>query len=291
MDGKSHSTASSLRQYKNYNKKVTPLKSFIDKIKALADYLFEKYEWALSFLLRIHKVKVDKERYIRRTVKRFYKGEEAENMALQALETSLCDVLTEKQQRKVYRRMMWKYGFIVFLVSFALTLTPEDWWIVAIACVLDLFLFQCFLFIAMQKIMLLYGDNCDLKNDETKSIERIIAIDSSGLMIGKYPLLQKMKSVVGWLGKQIVKKLGPTMVSKVTRPIFLVVRRQAIKWCSFVVSKEHVSMALDALIPITCAIISGLVSVVIFIPMCNKLRKHLVQNVDIASENIASQIA
>lgn len=251
------------------------MKTIIAKTKTFADYLFEKYEWAISFLLRIHKVKVDRERYTRRIVSRYYRGDEAEAKIQQALNSSLCEVLTERQQRKVYLRMMWRYGLTVFFISFILTLTPEDWWIVAIACVLDFVLFQCFLFIAMQKIMLLYGEDCDLKNDETRSIERIIAIDSSGLMIGKYPLLQKMKSVVGWLGKQVVKSLGPKVVTKVVRPAFFVVRRQIIKWCSFVISKEHVSIALDALIPLTCAVISGLVSVVIFVPMCNKLRKHL----------------
>lgn len=243
-------------------------------IARISDYLFNKYEWLISLLLKLNFVKVDKERYIRRIVKKFY-GDDCQQQIDVALETSLSDVLTEKQQWKVYRRMMWKYGFIVFCVSFALTLVPEDLFFTILSCALDLAIFQCFMFIAMQKILLLYGDGCDMHNDETKSVETIISIDSSGLMIGKYPILQKMKSVLGWLGKQVVKKLGPKFVTKASRSVFLVVRRQAVKWTSMIVAKEDIDVVFNAIIPFTCAVISGLVSVVIFVPMCNKLRKHL----------------
>ena len=55
-------------------------------------------------------------------------------------------------------------------------------------------------------------------------------------------------------------------------------RRQAIKWFSIVIAKEKVDMLFSLIVPITCALIAGVVSVFIFIPMCSKLRKHLMKN-------------
>lgn len=251
------------------------LKKIQLRIKAIADYLFVKYEWLISFLLKINKVKVDKEQFVRKVMNRYHKGDEA--MLQKALSTSLNEVLTTQEKRRYYRHMMWHYGFAVFFVSFLLTLTPEDLWIVILAGALDLIFFQCVLFVAMQKILLLYGDDLDLHHDETESVEKLISIDSSGLMLGKYPLLQKLKSVLGWLGKQVVKRLGPRFVARASRSVFIVLRRQAIKWFSIVIAKEHVTLVFNALIPITCALISGIVSAVIFVPMCNKLRKHLME--------------
>lgn len=257
-------------------------------ITRLIDYLFNKYEWLLSFLLKFHPVKVNHERYVRRVVRSSFKGDTAA-LEQQALDTSVAEVLDEQQQRRCYRRILWRYGTIVFVASFLLTLVPDDMIYVIISGALDLLIFQCMLFVAMQKILILYGRHCDLVNDEVKSVERIIAIDSSGLMIGKYPILQKMKSVLGWLGKQVVKRLGPQFVTRVSRSAFIVIRRQAIKWFSIVIAKEHVDFIFNAIIPLTCAFISGLVSVVIFVPMCNKLRRHLVEHADDAeSQDLAN---
>lgn len=249
------------------------------RITTITNYLFNKYERLISLLLKLNFVKVNKERYIRKTVVRCY-GKDSEQKQEEALATSLTEVLTEQQQKKVYRRMMWRYGMMVFAASFVFALAPEDMYSTIISCVLDLVVFQCLLFNAMQKILLLYGDDCDLENEEDKTVETIISIDSSGLMIGKYPLLQKMKSVLGWLVKQVVKKLGPKFIAKASRSAFIVIRRQAIKWTSIVVAKEHVDFVFNALIPLTCAFISGLVSTVIFVPMCNKLRRHLIEKND-----------
>ena len=114
-----------------------------------------------------------------------------------------------------------------------------------------------------------------LNDNITGGIDTILSVDRSGVMVGKYPLLQKMKSGLGFLAKQLVKKQSPKFVTKMARSVFLVIRRQCIKWFSMVVAKEDVAMAFELLIPITCAIISGIVSVVVLIPMCNKLQKKI----------------
>jgi len=246
------------------------------KLKALMDYLLAKYEWMLSLLLKLRQVKVDREKYITGVVRRYLPDDRGEALR-QALASSPAEVMTHEQLDKAYRRLIRRHGLMVFGVSFVFTLTPEDLWIVIVACTLDLVIFQCVLFVAMQKIMMLYGPACDLHKEESEGVKRIIAIDSSGLMIGKYPLLQKMKSVLGWLSKQAVKRMGPKVVAKLSRSAFIVLRRQAVKWASVLFTKEYVTMAFEALIPLTCAVISGIVSAVIFVPMCNKLRKHLIE--------------
>lgn len=244
-------------------------------IKKIADDLTDRYIKLLAVLLRIRLNKVNRHKYIEKLVKR-YNPDDDGTLLEQAVKESPLSVLSEEQCRKSYRGIIVKSGWIVFFASFALTLVPDIIWVNILAAVADLAIFQSVLYVAMQKIMILYGGSeFDIHSDEKNSIQRIIAIDSSGLMMGKYPLLQKMKSVVGWLGKQIVRRIGPQLVAKVSRYAFIAIRRQTVKWLSVIVTKENLTLAFDALVPITCAVISGLVSVVILVPMCNKLRKHL----------------
>lgn len=249
--------------------------TLLDKIKNLIDYCLKTYAFLLSLVLRINVVRLNKERYTRKVVRRFCRDNEEEAVRT-ALETSLSDVLTDKQKQKQYKSVLWTFGSMVFLMSFA-TCFPESITGIVIACAIDIAFFQACLYMAMQRILLLYGTPEDEHADETKSVQKVMAIESSGLMLGKYPLLQKMKSVVGWLGRQLVKRIGPKYIAKASRTVFIVLRRQAIKWFSIVVTKEKVDMLFSLIVPVTCALIAGIVSVIIFIPMCSKLRKHLMQ--------------
>lgn len=243
-------------------------KTIIDKGLAI-------YEWLLSLLLKIKIGKVSRRHYLSSLVAKYHPEDDG-TLLQTALNDSLTRVLTEKQLRKIYRRMMWRYGSFVFFVSFVLTLTPDILWITLLAGVLDLAIFQLVLFIAMQKIMMLYGNDCDLHTNAEEGTKILIDIDSSGLMLGKHPLLQKLKSILGWVSRQLVQKVGPRIVKNLSRPISIVVRRQGFKWLSVVLTKENLDIALAAVVPITCALISGLVSAIIFVPMCNKLRRHLI---------------
>lgn len=245
------------------------------KLQATYERIFAFYEHVLSYLLRIDLLQVRRERFTRKVVS--YTRAEDTDLFEKAMQTTLFDVLTQDECRRYYVHMMKKYALAVFVVSFVTTF-PESIPGMIVACIIDFMLFQAVLYRAMQSILLLYGKDCDLNADEEKGVQTIISIESSGLMIGKYPILQKMKSVVGWLGRQIVKRIGPRIAARMSNTVFMIVRRQAVKWVSLVTAKKNVSLMFDALIPITCAVISGLVSVVILVPMCNKLRKHLISN-------------
>ncbi|MBQ0114266.1 MAG: hypothetical protein KBT10_00080 [Bacteroidales bacterium] len=247
-------------------------------IKRCIDWALTKYEWLMRLILKGRHVQVNREKYIRKLVDRFYCDSsvtEQKQLVERALNGTLPDILDDEQQQKAYCSLRWRYGTIVFLVSFFMTTVPDNMWVVIASCAIDLYIFQCMQFRAMQKIMMLYGQHIDLNDNITGGIDTILSVDRSGVMVGKYPLLQKMKSGLGFLAKQLVKKQGPKFVTKMARSVFLVIRRQCIKWFSMVVAKEDVAMAFELLIPITCAIISGIVSVVVLIPMCNKLQKKI----------------
>ncbi len=248
----------------------------LDKIKKLIDYCLDKYAWLLSLVLKINVVRLNKGKYTRKVVRRFY-PDNADEMYAKALETSLANVLTDKQKQRQYKSIKRTFGTMVFLMSF-ITCFPESIMGIVIACAIDLAFFQACLYMAMQRIILLYGTPDDEHADETKTVQKVVAIESSGLMLGKYPLLQKMKSVVGWLGRQLVKNIGPKYMAKASRAVFIVLRRQGIKWFSIIIAKEKVDMLFSLIVPVTCALIAGVVSVIIFIPMCSKLRKHLINN-------------
>ncbi|MBR6489255.1 MAG: hypothetical protein IKT03_01835 [Muribaculaceae bacterium] len=220
-------------------------------------------------------MRLNKERYTRKVVHRFFRDNEDE-VCRKALETSLSSVLTDKQKQQQYKSVIWTFGFMVFLMSF-ITCFPESVIGIVIGCIIDIAFFQACLYMAMQRILLLYGTPDDEHSDEAETVQKVVSIESSGLMLGKYPLLQKMKSAVGWLARQLVKRIGPKYMAKASRTVFIVLRRQAIKWFSIVVAKEQVDMLFSLIIPVTCALIAGIVSVIIFIPMCSKLRKHLMK--------------
>lgn len=232
------------------------------------------YQLLLKQLFRVKYSRVSRKQYVTSIIAKYHPEDDG-TLLQQALSGSLTDVLTEEQHKEVYRRMMWRYGTIVFLVSFVLTLTPDILWVTAIAGILDLAVFQIVLFVAMQKIMMLLGQELDLHSDKEDGVSKLIDIDSSGVMLGKHPLLQKLKSAGGWLSRQLIQRVGPRLIARLSRPLSIVLRRQGLKWLSVVLTKENLDVALAAVVPISCALISGFVSVIIFVPMCNKLRKHL----------------
>lgn len=245
----------------------------LEKITKLINFCTEKYAWLLSLLLKLNFVRLNKEKYTRKVIHRYYADTEEATVS-KALETSLAEVLTDDQKDRQYKRLKHRFGLMVYLVSF-LTCFPETLWGIVIACAIDIAFFQACLYMAMQRIMLIYSKAEDKNSDEDKRAQKVVAIESSGLMLGKYPLLQKAKSAVGWFVRQIVKRIGPKYIAKASKAVFIVLRRQGIKWFSIVIAKEHVDMLFSLVVPVTCATISGFVSVIIFIPMCNKLRKHL----------------
>ena len=225
-----------------------------EKLMALIDWGVAQYDALLAQLLRIPGLRISREDFARK---------------------HRLDELTMEEKDRLYSRLRRRYGAMVFCISFLLTLTPDNVAIICLACALDLALFQCVLFVAMQHIMIIYGTDVDLKTNHEEGKKAMMNVVSSGVMVGKYPILQKLKTVAGTLSKQAVQKVGPKVVGKLSRGAGVVLRRQGIKWAGVIIGKEHVDAALAMLVPLTCAFISGLVSVCILVPMCNKLRNRL----------------
>ena len=74
----------------------------LDKIKKLIAYITDKYAWLLSLVLRINVVHLNKEKYTRKVVRRFYRDNE-DDVYGKALETSLSSVLTDRQKQQQYK--------------------------------------------------------------------------------------------------------------------------------------------------------------------------------------------
>ena len=247
------------------------------KIQQCIDYFSQKYDSLLKAVLKSNHVRVNREKYIRKLVKRFYRREdqEAQELLVQlAIVGSPMDILDEKQLDKEYHSLRRHYGSIVFVVSFLMTTVPDNIWVIIVSCIVDLYIFQCMDFRAKQKILMLYGQRLDLNSDADSGAETILNNDHAMMNSLKFAAMQKVKSGLGFAAKQVVQRQGPKVVSKLSRSLFMVIRRQFIKWFSIIVAKEEVTMVFDMLIPITCAIISGLVSMLILLPMLSKEREE-----------------
>ena len=210
------------------------------------------YEFTLQ-LLRVPGVKVDNNQFSGR----------------HALES-----MTLEQRDQLFKRLRCRYALLVFVISFVLTLGPDNLIFTIVSAAIDLLLFQCVVFVAMQQVMILYGKDLDLKHNQEEGKKVVMDVVASGVMIGKYPVLQKMKMVGGTLSKQIVQRLGPQLVSKLSRGAVIILRRQSIKWLGILITKAHIDWAFSLLIPLICALISGVVSVIILVPMMNKLQRR-----------------
>ena len=139
----------------------------LDKIKNITAFCIDKYAWLLSLVLKINIVRLNKEKYTRKVVRRFYRDNE-EAIYAKAMELSLSDVLTDEQKQRQYKSLKWFFGSLIFIVSF-ISCFPESILGIVIPCAIDITFFQACLYMAMQRILLLYGTSEDEHADQTES--------------------------------------------------------------------------------------------------------------------------
>lgn len=246
------------------------------KIRTIIPRITQLYHRLLKLVLTSRMVKVNRERYIRKLIRRYYPHAtptEQEQIVQYALSESMLGLLDERQQQKAFRRLCWHYGTIVFWVSFFTTTVPDNAPCIILACIIDLYIYQCMDFRAKQKILILYGFGIDLDHDADHAADSIIERDNAIMMNVKFAAVQRLKSGLGFVAKQVIQRQGPKIASRMSKTAFMVIRRQCIKWFSVVVAKEQVSFVFDMLIPFTCALISGTVSVLLLVPMCKEYRR------------------
>ena len=95
---------------------------------------------------------------------------------------------------------------------------------------------------------------------------------STTIMIGKHRITNMLKSAIGFLSKQLIQRYG---VKILTRFSIITLFRQLAKWLGITLTKEMVLDGFEMIIILLCAVISGIISYWLFVPMARKLQRHL----------------
>ncbi len=236
--------------------------------------LYEKamsaYDTALKAGLKFPFVKVNKERFLRRKLGKTLSDEELD----EALTGSPLTVCPLEKIEKMAKHEVWRHAFWVFLLSFVAAI-PTSGWLMWLAIVLDFIQFQLFVFVILQKILYLYGcKNLRSGKDDIDGSADWMLLLVSTVMIGKHQAVRMAKSAMGVAAKQAVQRFALRMMTKMLTNNVV---RQCAKWCGIVLTKEMVVGSLEYVVPFLCALISGLISLWLFLPMTKRLVQHLTQ--------------
>lgn len=224
----------------------------------------------LRWGLKLPFSKVDRERYLRRVFSK-HVADEAQMTVLLVERPSavLSDCLIEEVVRKeIHRHALW-----VTLVSLVCAI-PPDGWLMWVLILVDFVQFQVFVFIILQKMLYIYGCK-ELHVQDSLKEERsldVMMLMISVVMIGKSQVRRLAKSAFGLAVKQVIQRFAARLM---TRLVVLNFLRQMAKWFGIVLTKEMVIAGLSMIVPLICALISGLISLWLFMPMVKKLHRHL----------------
>ncbi len=226
------------------------------------------YDSAMKRALCIPFVKVDKNRYLRRKLKNRLTDEELELV----LNERPLSVLPMEEVKRMAKTEVRKHALIVMLLS-TLSAVPQSGWLMWLGIAFDFIQFQVFVFVIMQKLLYLYGcKNLSSDNKNLSGSAEWILLLISTIMIGKHQVMRLAKSAAGMAVKQAIQRFAVRMLTKLM--VFNVLR-QCAKWFGIVLTKDMLVQGVNLMVPILCAIISGLISLWLFMPMTKRLQRHL----------------
>lgn len=242
----------------------------IEKAKKTYLKLLSAWDSILKMGLKMPFSRVDKDRYLRRIFSSKVEGDEQINLILSEKPASVfpedvIDALAVKEIRK--------HALCVTVLSILCAL-PPDGWLMWLLILVDFVQFQIFVFVILQKMLYLYGCRSLFAEEhlsEDKSVNMMLLLISV-VMIGKHQVVRLAKSAAGMAVKQVIQRFA---VRLMTRMVVLNVLRQLAKWFGIVLTKEMVISSLSVIIPLLCALISGLISLWLFMPMVRRLHNHL----------------
>lgn len=244
------------------NEKLKLIEKNIDKTMKIWDAL-------MKATLKLPFAKIDRETFLTKVLSRHLSQEKLEI----AIRQKPTDVLSEEEIGRIAKRCIRWQAIRVTLLSF-ISAIPSGWMLWP-ALLFDLIQFQVQVFIIAQKLLFLYGCR-DLEkrgNEMIEPAERLMIIMST-IMIGKQKLSRMLKSATGMLCKQAIERYAMKILSKM---IIFNIMRQMAKWMGISFTKEMLTNGIKMLIPVVCAIISGLISYWLFMPMTKKLLRHLME--------------
>lgn len=243
----------------------------VNKVTKAYESLLSAWNSILKLGLRLPFSKVDKVRYLRHL---FRKKVENETQMERILSDKPSSVLPMSRIEEITTHEIRKHAFWVTFISFLCAL-PPDGWLMWLLIVVDFIQFQIFVFVILQKMLYIYGCRdlfmAEDASDKNKSMDLMMLIVSV-VMIGKSQMVRMAKSAFGLAVKQVIQRFA---VRLLTRMAVLNILRQLGKWFGIVLTKEMVVSGLSLIVPLVCALISGLISLWLFMPMVKKLHHHL----------------
>ena len=255
------------------------------KVERIIKEFASVYDEAMKLGLMLPFVKIDRKRYLTKKFASKLSGNELQKV----LTDGTLSVLSLNEIERLARTEIAKYASIVTILSILASI-PQTGVGMIVAVVLDFIQFQFFVFVAMQKLLYLYGCK-DLggKQNSLKTSASAILIVISTVMIGKHQAVNFMKSATGVVVKQAIQRFSIRMFSKL---MMLNAFRQAMKWLGIVVTKETIEAGMKMLVPVLCGFVSGLITLWLFLPMLNRLCRHLKNlatgEMEISIENLST---
>ncbi len=175
--------------------------------------------------------------------------------------------------RKRSRRLVFWCCLSTSMLTFLATL-PTDVWLSIILAVLDFIQFQFFVFVIQQQLLYLYGFQ-DLRDGSKIDYSNgmFLLWLQNDVMLGSHDsITSKVKSGIGF----IVRKLIAFFITK--SPFRIVVMnglRQLLKWFGVIATHQFLTVSIDLIVCVVCALVAAGVSVWQFYPMGKKLRQKL----------------
>ena len=225
------------------------------------------YDKCMKAGLKLPFVRVDKENFLRRKF-----SDRSESEIRRIIDEKPTSVVSLQEVQSKAHKEAWKYAWIVTFISFVVAL-PPDGFLMWLGIVVDFIQFQLFVFIILQKLLYLYGCK-DLTGKDgglDESTDWILLLIST-IMIGKHQLARMAKTAAGVAVKQTIQRFAVRMLTKL---VVFNLLRQVAKWFGIVLTKDMIAENMELAVPVVCAIISGLISLWLFLPMTNRLQKHL----------------
>lgn len=241
-----------------------------DTINAIIDWGMAKYDWVLENILGIrlmHTYYDDPEKFIRLISDKYLHL--TDEQLTEACATSPVEVVGKDKIAKVATLRIRKHGRHVLAVTAACA-WPQSW-IMWPIMIVDIVYFQMQVFAITQELYILYKRKDEYSGDNQLNYASLanMAVKMAGTQI-KHKVAKQAKKVVGQIGKGIVKR-GFTIFRATLQASF----RQILKWLGITVTKDMIETTLTIILSGLCALVGGLISYWLFVPMARRLEKEL----------------
>lgn len=233
--------------------------------KRFIKWCVDAYDYFLKSTYKLPITQIDREKFCRDN----FKGLVSDDMLQTIVDVAphkACGISTIDS---IANKSIRHHAFMTFILSFLSSL-PTGWLIVPMV-IFDIIQFQVHIFIITQKLLFLYKDHTSLSEYSSDTTSKLMLL-STTIMIGKHRITNMLKSAIGFLSKQLIQRYG---VKILTRFSIITLFRQLAKWLGITLTKEMVLDGFEMIIIFLCAVISGIISYWLFVPMARKLQRHL----------------